>query len=168
MSISNPAPQLPVTLPDTWLDQIKAATKQNWGKIFLTTILSSSVIGSVVSFLGNYFLETRKANVEMMKRVQKEGVDAYGNLGTQVEELKAELEDAVVTFDFAVKNGVAVKSSKSEFLKNVDNSITAVAYKIANVNRALENVRIDDPSIKTKAKEALKDLPQLLEDCQKD
>jgi hypothetical protein len=168
MASSDPASQIPTTLPANWLEEIKAAVKQSWGKVVLTTILGSSVVGSLVSFGGNYWLESRKANWEMQKKGREEAVEAYGNLGKQVEELQADLASAVLTFEYAVKSGAAVKGSKHEFIKNVDNSILIVASKIADVKGACRNVRIDDASIKQNTANAVDELPAYLSESQSD
>jgi hypothetical protein len=168
MSLLNPVPQLPATLPDSWLDQIKAAAKQTWGRIVFTTVLSSSVVSAFVSFGGNYWLETRKADLDMKKQVRKDAVEAYGNLGKQIEDLRGDLESAVLTFEYAVNNGFAVKGSKVEYMKNVDNSIQKVTLKIIEVNKALQNVRIDDASIKQNTENVLEYLPDFLAECQTD
>lgn len=160
--------QLPATLPDGWLEQIKAAVKESRGKIILTMVLGSSVIASLVSFAGSYWVETRKANLELTKKGREEALEAYGYLGKQVEVLQSDLASAVVTFEYAVKSGAAVKGSKHEFIKNVDNSILTVSSKIADVNEASKNVQIDDASIKQKTEKALEHLPGYLAESQTD
>lgn len=160
--------QLPATLPDGWLEQIKAAVKESRGKIILTMVLGSSVIASLVSFAGSYWVETRKANLELTKKGREEALEAYGYLGKQVEVLQSNLASAVVTFEYAVKSGAAVKGSKHEFIKNVDNSILTVSSKIADVNEASKNVQIDDASIKQKTEKALEHLPGYLAESQTD
>ena len=160
--------QLPATLPVGWLEEIKAAVKESWSKIILTTILGSSVIASLISFGGNYWLETSKANLELTKKGREEVLHAYGHLGKQVEELQSDLASAVLTFDYAIKSGAAVEGSKHEFIKNVDNSIITVSSKIADVNEASNNVQIDDPSIKRSTEKALDYLPEYLAESQSD
>ena len=168
MSPPDPSSQFPATLPESWLEQIKAAAKQSWWKVVLTTILGSSVVSAFVSFGGNYWLENRKADLEMKKQVRKETVDAYGNLGKQIEDLKGDLDSAVLTFEYAVNKGFAVKGSKADYIKNVDNSIQKLSLKIVEVDKALQNVRIDDSSIKQNTEKALEELPEFLEECQAD
>lgn len=160
--------QLPATLPEGWLKEIKAAVKESWAKIILTTVFGSSVIASLVSFGGNYLLETEKANLELAKKGREEVLAAYGHLGKQVEELQYDLASAVLTFDYAVKSGAAVKGSKHEFVTHVDNSILIVSRKIADVNEASNRVQIDDPSIKQNTEKALEYLPDYLAESQSD
>ena len=160
--------QLPTTLPASWLEEIKAVMKESRRRIVLTTILGSTVIASLVSFAGNYWLESRKANVELTKKGREEVLEAYGRLGKQVEVLQADLASAVLTFDYAVKSHIAVKGSKHEFIKNVDNSIITVSLKIADMNEASQNVHIDDAVIKQKTEKALEELPEYLAECQSD
>ena len=74
MSLSDSHLTLPATLPDPWLEEIKAAVKQSWGRLILTTVLGRSVIGSFVTFGGNYLLETKKANWEMEKKGHEEAL----------------------------------------------------------------------------------------------
>lgn len=46
------------------------------------------------------------------------GSSVIANLGKQVEELLSDLASAVLTFDYAVKSGAAVKGSKHEFIES--------------------------------------------------
>jgi hypothetical protein len=57
------------------------------------------------------------AKMELTKKGREEVLEAYGRLGKQVEVLQADLASAVLTFDYAVKSGIAVKGSKHEFIK---------------------------------------------------
>ena len=168
MTTADTDSQFPAKLPDSWIKEIKAAVKESGGKILLTTLLGSSVIASVVSFAGSYWLETRKADFELSKKGREERLEAYGHLGKQVEVLQADLASAVLTFEYAVKTGAAVKGSKHDFIKNVDNSIVTVSLKIADVNEAYHNVKIDDSSIKQNTEKALEGLPQYLAEAQTD
>ena len=158
---------LPPTLPESWLEQIKKAVKESWVKIILTTILGSSVIASLISLAGDYWMETRKVKLEVAKQEHAETIAAYANLGKQVEEFQGDLESAVLTFEYAVNNKFAVKGSKSDFNKNVDNSIKTVAVKIVELRKASMSVRIDD-SIKENTRKILAELPQYLAECQSD
>ena len=142
--------------------------REGFGRIILTTILSSSVIAALVSVGGNYWLETRKAKLDVAKKEHAEKVDAYANLGKQVQEFHSDLESAVLIFEYAVSKGFAVKGSKADFIKNVDNSIKTVAMKIVELHKASMNVRIDDASIKENTKQVLAELPQYLAECQSD
>ena len=146
---------LPATLPQSWLEQIKTAVKEGRGKVILMTILGSSVISALVSFGGDYLLETRKAKLEVAKKAHAEKVDAYANLGKQVEEFYSDLDSAVMTFEYAVSKGFAVKGSKNDFNKNVDNSINTVAVRVIELRKASMNARIDDTSIQDKTKQVL-------------
>lgn len=103
MASSETNSQFPAALPDSWLQQIKAAVKESWVRIILTTVLGSSVIASLISFGGDYWLENRKAKSELTKKGREEVLEAYGNLGKQVEELQSDLASAVLTFDYAVR-----------------------------------------------------------------
>lgn len=162
MGSAEPNLQLPAELPAGWLKEIKDAVKQSWARVLLTTVLGSSVIGSGVTFGGNYWIETTKAKREMIKKGHEEALEAYGNLGKKVEELETALGTAVLTFEYAVQSG-AVKSSKHPFIKVVDNSIEMVLPRMADIVEASTNVRIDDASIKKNTDSALDELAQYLE-----
>jgi len=168
MAVPESQIKLPPELPARWLDQIKNAVKEGRGKVILMTILGSSVISALVSIGGDYLLETRKAKLEVAKKEHAEKVDAYANLGKQVEEFHSDLDSAVMTFEYAVNKGFAVKGSKADFNKNVDNSIKTVAVKIIELRKASMNARIDDASIKENTKQVLAELPQYLAECQRD
>jgi hypothetical protein len=153
---------LPPELPEAWLEQIKSATKGSWWKTALTTILGSSLIATSISFLGDNYRDRQNANREMKKQLQKETVDSYGKLGNEVQTFQAELNNAVITFRYALQ------TNDKNFDKNVNQAITTVARQIAKVNMALSSPRVTDVDLKKQVNSLFSELPQQLAESQKD
>ena len=94
--------------------------------------------------------------------LQKETIEQYGELGKRVQELQLALENAKVTFQYFLDHNDRSLSAA------IDKDKINISRQIVSVNRALSAPRITDNDLKVKVKALLAELPNALEETQRD
>src|SRR5215210_413012 len=65
--------RLPERIPDAWVRDLKNAVKENRTKLIITTVLSSSLLTSVLTTVGKYYLDKRQEIARAEREIEMEG-----------------------------------------------------------------------------------------------
>jgi hypothetical protein len=138
--------RLPDRIPDAWLTDLKNAVRESRAKLIVTTVLSSSLLTGVLSTVGNYYIDSKKAvssaALELKKDRAKEKLRLYDSLSGKLNDFKQALHLSLLIF-----NDAKTKMEDKNMSSNVAQSIQSLLDQMMEIADA--RAKINDGELTT-------------------
>jgi|GEM_PF-5571295 len=130
--------RLPEKLPEGWLSDLKNAIKESRKKLILTTILSSSLLTGIISTVAGYYLETKKAALELRKHDAAQKIELYDTLNNDINDFKYTIDATDILL------GIAKEQREESLSAQVSMQVKAVLDQMRVVEKTATKVNDRD------------------------